>query len=334
MMINEIHVCVRANLIDMTHQIDVTRSFMSKKVHLAGILFASIFGFTFMFSKVAMSYVSPIGLIAYRFLIAFLMFEGLRWTKMVTIRFEKKHMKDLFLVALFQPILYFLTETYGLNMTTSGEAGLMIAMIPIFVTLLSSIILKEKPRPIQVLFILLSVSGVLFIQLFKVQDGLVFEGLGYLLLLGAVLSAALFNIASRNASKQLKPYEITYFMMLYGAVIFNAIYLIKLISESRVTDYITNLYHVELIIPILYLGVVASIGGFFLVNFALSQAPAHITSIYSNLSTIVAILAGAILLHERLEFYHLIGSVMIITGVYGTVSFRRHHEKIRAMKHE
>ena len=84
---------------------------MSKKVHVAGIIYAIIFGFTFMFSKVAMNYVSPIGLLAYRFLIAFLAFEVLRLTKVITIRFEKKHMKSLFLVALFQPILYFLTET-------------------------------------------------------------------------------------------------------------------------------------------------------------------------------------------------------------------------------
>lgn len=300
---------------------------MSKKVHLAGILYAIIFGFTFMFSKVAMKYVSPIGLIAYRFLIAFVVYEILRLTKIVTIHFEKRHIGPLFLVALFQPILYFLTETYGLSLTTSGEAGLMIAMIPIFVTLLSALILKEKPRPVQLIFIFLSVSGVLFIQFFKVQDGIAFEVLGYLLLLGAVLSAALFNIASRNASKNLKPYEITYFMMLYGAVVFNMFYLTKLIFEGRIIDYITNLYHVELIIPILYLGIVASIGGFFLVNFALSQAPAHITSIYSNLSTIVAIVAGAILLKEKLEYYHYIGSAMIIIGVYGTVSFRKYQTR-------
>lgn len=301
---------------------------MSKKVHLAGILYATIFGFTFMFSKVAMDYVSPIGLIAYRFLVAFLVYELLRLTKVVQIRFEKRHMKNLFLVALFQPILYFLTETYGLRLTTSGEAGLMIAMIPIFVTLLSSLILKEKPRPIQLLFIFLSVAGVIFIQIFKVQDGIAFESLGYLLLLGAVLSAAFFNIASRNASKELKPYEITYFMMLYGAAVFNGMYLTKLISEGRVTDYITNLYHIELVLPILYLGIIASIGGFFLVNFALSQAPAHITSIYSNLSTIVAIIAGAILLKEKLEYYHYIGSAMIIIGVYGTVSFRKYQKRV------
>lgn len=304
---------------------------MTKKVHLAGIAMATIFGFSFMFSKVALTYVSPIGLIAYRFLIAFLAFEVLRLTKVIRIRFHKTHLKHLILVALFQPILYFLFETYGLQRTTSGEAGMMIALIPIFVTLLSTVILKEKPRLIQFIFILLSVSGVLFIQLFKSSEGITVEVLGFLLLLGAVLSAALFNIASRHASKAVKPYELTYFMMFFGAVIFNMMYLVHLASESRVTDYFTNLFHLELILPILYLGLVASIGGFFLVNYALSQAPAHITSIYANLSTIVAVLAGAILLNEQLYFYHYIGSMMIVVGVYGTMFFRK-YQSYRVLK--
>ena len=200
----------------------------------------------------------------------------------------------------------------------------MIALIPIFVTLLSALILKEKPKLIQIFFILLSVSGVLFIQLSKSSSGLTFEWLGVTLLLGAVLSAALFNIASRSASKTSKPYEVTYFMMLSGAITFNTIYIIQLISERSLSSYITNLYHIELLIPILYLGIIASIGGFFLVNFALSKVPAHVSSIYSNLSTIVALIAGAVLLSERLYYYHYIGGLMIIVGVYGTVRFNRY----------
>jgi len=303
---------------------------MTKKVHLAGISMATIFGFSFMFSKVALVYVSPIGLIAYRFLIAFLVFEILRQFKVIHISFKKSHFKHLFWVALFQPILYFLFETYGLELTTSGEAGMMIALIPIFVTLLSTVILKEKPRGIQFLFILLSVSGVLFIQIMKSSGGLNVEVLGFLLLLGAVLSAALYNIASRNASKEVRPFAITYFMMLFGALVFNSMYLIKLAFESRMLDYFTNLSHIELLLPILYLGIIASIGGFFLVNFALSKAPAHITSIYSNLSTIVAIIAGALLLSEKLYYYHYIGSFMIVVGVYGTIYFRK-HKKMRVI---
>lgn len=297
---------------------------MTKKVHLAGISMATIFGFSFMFSKVALDYVSPIGLIAYRFLVAFIVFELLRQFKVVKIEFKKAHAKHLFWVALFQPILYFLFETYGLELTTSGEAGMMIALIPIFVTLLSTVILKEKPRGIQFIFILLSVSGVLFIQFMKSSGGLNVELLGFSLLFGAVLSAALFNIASRNASKEVKPFALTYFMMFLGAVTFNSMYLVKLGVESRLLDYFTNLSHLELLLPILYLGIVASIGGFFLVNFALSKAPAHITSIYANLSTIVAIIAGALLLNETLYYYHYIGSFMIVAGVYGTVFFRKH----------
>ena len=174
---------------------------------------------------------------------------------------------------------------------------------------------------------MLSVSGVLFIQIMKSSSGLDVNLWGLLLLLGAVISAALFNIASRNASKTLKPYELTYFMMLGGALVFNTLYIIQLSIESRLGDYFTNLSHLELVVPILYLGVIASIGGFFLVNFALSKVPAHVSSIYANLSTIVAIIAGAWLLQEKLYYYHFIGALMIIIGVYGTVRFNMGIEK-------
>jgi drug/metabolite transporter (DMT)-like permease len=305
---------------------------MHKFVHLAGISFAVIFGFSFMFSKIVLDYISPIGLIAYRFLVAFIIFETLRLTKVIQIRFHKPQIKSLLLVALFQPVLYFLFETYGLMMTTSSEAGMMIALIPIFVTILSALILHEKTKPIQLFFILLSVSGVLFIQLSKSSNGLAFQLLGFFLLLLAVISAAMFNIASRDASKRLKPYELTYFMMLTGAVVFNLIYVIMLIYQGSLMTYFTVLANYQVILPILYLGSVASIGGFFLVNFALSRLPAHVTSIYANLSTIVAIIAGAIFLRETLYVYHIIGSAMIITGVYGTVRFQKNIKKKQVVK--
>jgi len=292
---------------------------MNKNGHLAGVAFAVIFGFTFLFSKIALDFVSPVGLISYRFLIAFLVFELLRRFHVVKIRFWSGQWKIWLPVALCEPILYFLFETYGLAETTSGEAGMMIALIPIFVTLLSSVLLKEKPRWTQVLFILLSVAGILFIQFSKPAEGTSGAILGFFLLFAAVLSAAFFNIASRKASRAMTPAETTYFMMLSGAVVFNVIYVIQLAFGEGVGTYVTNFMHPEFLFPILYLGIIASIGGFFLVNFALSKLPAHVSSIYSNLSTIVAIVAGAIILHEPLFYYHYVGSLMIIIGVYGTV---------------
>ncbi|XFA99690.1 DMT family transporter [Candidatus Izemoplasma sp. B36] len=292
---------------------------MKNKGHIAGIAFALIFGFSFMFSKIALeANITPMGVIAYRFLLAFLVFEILRLTKIVKIRFHKEMIVPVLLVAFFQPILYFIFETYGLNLTTSSEAGMMIALIPIFVTILSSFILNEKPKKIQVLFIILSLSGIILIQVMKPNpEGEVSTFLGFILLFLAVFSAASFNIASRKASKTVKAYETTYYMMLTGAFIFNIIYIIQLVLNNNLNLYFSSISTIDVMLPIMYLGIVASIGGFFLVNYALSKLPAHVSSIYANLSTVVAVLAGHFILGDELTVYTIIGGIMIILGVYG-----------------
>lgn len=290
---------------------------MNKRGHIAGVLFALIFGFSFMFSKIALDDLNPMGLIAYRFLLAYLIFEILRLTKLVKIRFHKEFILPLFLVAIFQPILYFIFETFGLTKISSSEAGMMIALIPIFVTILSSFMLKEKPRRYQILFIILSVSGIILIQVLKPNFQLDGSFIGFFLLFLAVISAALFNIASRSASKKLSPFEITYFMMLSGALVFNTIYIVQLVVNHDLRDYFSLLDNFSVIGSILYLGIVASIGGFFLVNYALGKLPAHVSSVYSNLSTVVAVIAGFLFLNEDLYWYHIVGGLMIIIGVYG-----------------
>ncbi|PKK94888.1 MAG: EamA family transporter, partial [Tenericutes bacterium HGW-Tenericutes-5] len=95
---------------------------MNKKAHISGIFFSIIFGFSFMMSKTAMNYVSPMGLIAYRFLLAFLVFTILRITGIIKIKIHLKSLFWIVLVAFFQPVLYFAFETYGLSLTSSAEA--------------------------------------------------------------------------------------------------------------------------------------------------------------------------------------------------------------------
>ncbi|MDY0064085.1 MAG: DMT family transporter [Bacilli bacterium] len=291
---------------------------MKKLAHLSGIAFSSIFGLSFLFSKIALNYIQPITLIAFRFLLAFLVIEILRLLKIIRIQFSKNKLKAILPIVLFQPILYFLFETYGLQLVASSEAGMMIALIPIMVSIFSILILKEKPSALQFLYILLSVGGIIFIQWMKSTAGLFQNGWGIVLLFGAVLAAALFNIASRKANEQVTPIEITYFMMLFGAIIFQTVYIVMLLGEGNISGYGRDLANLSVIGPILYLGIIASIGGFFLVNFSLHHLSAPVSSIYSNLATVVSIIAGAVFLQERLDYYHYIGAAMIIFGVYQT----------------
>ncbi|XMB86176.1 DMT family transporter [Mycoplasmatota bacterium WC44] len=298
---------------------------MNKKYlpYLSGVTFATIFGFSFMFSKIVLEYITTIQLIAFRFLIAFVVFEIFRLLGVVKVNFKGKRVKLLFYTALFQPVLYFLFETYGLALTQSNEAGMMIALIPIFVTLLSAMFLNEKPTKLQLSTIGISVLGVLYINFMKQSSGIDVNYVGLFLLLGAVVSAAVFNIFSRKSSKEFTAYEVTYSMMVSGMIVFNTLALIESIINGNLVNHFTPLFNMSVITPLLYLGIVASIGGFFLVNYSLSKLEAHVSSIFANLATIVSILAGTIILDEEFYSFHLIGSILIIIGVYGTVKFSR-----------
>ncbi len=299
-----------------------------KYKHLAGIGFAIIFGLSFLFSKQALDYVSPIGLIAYRFLLAWLIFMGLLLFRVIKIEYPKHMFKHLILTAIFQPVIYFIAETYGLSYIGSGEAGLMIALIPIFVTILSTFVLKERATLIQYGFIILSVAGVGLIQVKQIgrsSDHII----GYICLFIAVIAASLFNISSRHVSKAVKPVTSTFMMTTMGAISFNIIYVIQLLSKDELSNYVSNLMHVELIVPIFYLGILASVLAFFLVNYTLQFMPAHISSIYANISTVIALLAGVFILHEHLYLFHCIGAMMILIGVYGTVRFQNYKRKLK-----
>jgi drug/metabolite transporter (DMT)-like permease len=196
----------------------------------------------------------------------------------------------------------------------------MIAFIPILVTILSAYILKEIPSKKQCGFIFLSVSGVVFIVL---MNGSSSSGslLGVFLLLGAVFSAAVFNILSRKFSKKFSPMELTYAMMAMGAVFFNLVSIYNHIRTNTLTQYFIPLKNRDFLISLTYLGILSSIIAFLLINFTLSRIEASKSAVFANLSTIVSIIAGVVFLHESFKLYHLIGSILILVGVWGTNYF-------------
>jgi drug/metabolite transporter (DMT)-like permease len=297
-------------------------NYFSRHPHVAGILFASIFGLTFMFTKILLVDISPVGIIAYRFTLAIGTMELLRRFRLIQVGFKNKPWSAVLLVAIFQPVLYFLFETTGIQFVSSSEAGMMIALIPIVVAVLSPLFGRERPNLVQVGCIGLSVSGVLFINIMKSNLGEDVSLVGIGLIFMAVVSAALFNMFSRRARDSFQPAEITYVMMLTGAVVFNSIYVVQLVLDQNIAGYVT-LIQGSTVLPLLYLGIVASVGGFFLVNTSLSKLPAHVSSVYANVATIVAVIAGAVFLSESILWFHWVGAAMIVTGVYGTNRFRR-----------
>ncbi|ERK30558.1 DMT family transporter [Clostridium intestinale] len=277
-----------------------------------------IFGLSFLFTKKALMVSTPITLVAFRFLLAFIIMSLLIAFKVIKVNYKNKPMKWLIVLAIIEPIIYFIFETYGLQRTSSSLGGLMIALIPIVVTILAIYFLNEKPSRKQVLSIILSVSGVVLIIL---MDGSKNSGnsiLGVLFLGVAVFSAAFFNIIARKISKHFTAIEVTYFMMFLGAIFFNIVSISNHILNRSLSNYFEPLKSSSFVLSILYLGILSSIVAYFLANFTLSKMEASKSAVFANISTIVSILAGVIFLKENFHLYHTIGSGMILIGVWGT----------------
>lgn len=280
---------------------------------VAACLSQIIFGFSFLFTKIALESASPFVVLADRYLIAFVVMTAVVIISKIKIRLTS-HTGLLFLMALFQPILYFLFETYGIQMTTSSFSSVMIAMIPVVSMFSGILFLKEIPTPMQYVFTVLSVLGAIIMALLGTSDGTV-RPLGILLLMGAVFSSVAYNTLSRKISGQYSPLERTYIMMASGLVVFMSIALFE--NRGQLSLIFTPFLKVSFTSGILYLGVVSSVVAFFLLNYANTYLPVSKTTVFSNFTTVVSVLAGVLFLKEPFSGKAFFAIMMIVVGVCG-----------------
>lgn len=69
------------------------------------------------------------------------------------------------------------------------------------------------------------------------------------------------------------------------------------------------------------LGNIGFIGHFVIIQYDFIKIKASQMSVFANLSTVVTITAGALILNETITIYDILGSILIILGVIGTNYF-------------
>ncbi len=290
--------------------------------YLAGVGYASIFGFSFLVTKGALETLDPFELLFLRFGLASLLMGALALARVVKLDYRGKRRRDLVLACLFQPILYFLCETFGLRESATSTAGIVLGALPAAVAVLGAVMLKERLSTRQALCLGLSIAGVALIVLQgSLAGGKGAEGspLGLALLVGAVASATFFNIYSRKSSRHYSVFETTFAMMLTGALFFGAVALARGAALGRLAGP-EGLWAraASAWVGILYLGALSSVLAFFLVNFTLSRLMASQSVVFANLTTVVSVAAGVFFRGERFGLVQAVGAVMIVFGVWGT----------------
>ena len=285
---------------------------------LTGICGTSIFGFSFMFSRISMTVTSPENLLMWRFLFAVLFMTIL----IVILKFTRhaegwlgfdlkgKSLKPLLWLGFIQPVFYFTCESNGINLTNATMSGVMLALVPIIAIVIGVFYLHEKTNGAQVAFSVLSILGVIVMTLCERADGGI-HMLGMVFLCGAVSAGAYFNAFSRKIAEEYTPLERTYVMMVEGAVVFTAAALIRGKADPAALRY-----H-EFQISILYLSLLSSIVAFLGINMATSRLSVAKVSALSNITTVLSMFAGVIFLGEPFTLLSFTASVIILIGVIG-----------------
>lgn len=282
---------------------------------MAAAFFANvIFGFSFIFSKMGLNAASPSVLLAYRFVTALVVMTLLIITKTVKFNIKGKNILPLFLIGLFQPVVYFICESYGLMYTTATFSAVMIALVPIASLIFGAVFLGEIPSIKQILFSILSIVGVIVMALQESSEGTV-KIIGVLLLIGAIISAVGFNVTSRKYSSEFSAFERTYFMFLIGGVFFCGMAIFE--NMGHFERFIQPLSSTQFIISVLYLSILSSICAFLMMNYSTTYLPVARTTSFSNIITVVSVFAGILILHESTDIISIISSIMIIIGVWG-----------------
>lgn len=282
---------------------------------MAAAFFANvIFGFSFIFSKMGLSAASPSVLLAYRFVTALVVMTLLIITKTVKFNIKGKNILPLFLIGLFQPVVYFICESYGLMYTTATFSAVMIALVPIASLIFGAVFLGEIPSIKQILFSILSIVGVIVMALQESSEGTV-KIIGVLLLIGAIISAVGFNVTSRKYSSEFSAFERTYFMFLIGGVFFWGMAIFE--NMGHFERFIQPLSSPQFIISVLYLSILSSICAFLMMNYSTTHLPVARTTSFSNIITVVSVFAGILILHEGTDIISIISSITIIIGVWG-----------------
>ena len=278
-----------------------------------------IFGFSFLFTKETLAHTDIFQLLGIRFLIASVVMTIIVLTGLVKINLTKKKLKGILLLTLFQPIIYFICETYGVKLTSSSESGMMIALIPIFVALFSKLLLKERLYPLQWVSIFASAAGVVLIvgaNGFNIGSG---SFAGFMLLLGAVIAAGLYSPLSRKLSAHSTPFEITLVMMWVGAAVFNAAGITRAGVSGTLNTYFTGAFKPGALPGVLYLGILSSIIAFFCINYAVSKIKTSRTASFANLTTVISILAGVFIRKEQIHVLQIVGIAIILLSIWGVL---------------
>lgn len=226
-------------------------------------------------------------------------------------RIQRKDLGKFLLLALFEPFIYFICETFGLKLTGSPTlSAMVVATIPIFSIGAGMIFFNEKINFVNIIGILFTLVGIVMVAMAKGELGEHFIG-GVVLLLIAVISEVGHASITKSLSGNYSSQTIVMYQFLIGSVYLFPLFLWKGLDGFSIQTH----FSAEVWYPIICLSILCSSLAFSLWVSTIKNLGVAKSSIFSALIPVAAAIIAWVLGHEILNSRQWFGIAISSFGV-------------------
>ena len=266
---------------------------------------------TFVALKFSFRYFPPMFVIFARMFIAAICFLPI----LPFVKPKKKKKKDICLMislAVFEPCFYFVFEAMALKNTTSSQAGMITALLPLLVAVCAPFFLSEKVSKKTYAGFFIAITGALILSASGSSNA---ESpnplLGNFYEFIAMCCATGYTVLLKKLCNDYSPFFITAVQTFCGAIFFAVIFFTGSTPLPAQWPLIPSLI-------LIYLGIFITMGAYGLYNFGVSKIPASQASVFINLIPIFSVLWGWWLLNERFSPVQCASGALILIGVWAS----------------
>lgn len=262
------------------------------------------------------AFVPPITVLFYRLLIAALCFMPF-FLKNRT--WEKPHFIKMVLISLGATInlTFFIL---GIKYTSASASQIIYATMPILILSYGRFILKEKQTRTKIIGILIGFLGLLLIgYLSAIEQGETISGSlrGNFLIFVAMSGWTWYLLSSKKLSANFLPIEMGSTSILVSFLVSSVLFII---NQSIYQNPIS--FSPVIFMSLLYIGFFGTFITYILYQYAIRHSSALKVSLTSYIQPVTTAFLAILLLGEQLTFYFIIGSVMVLIGIFITSSVK------------
>ncbi|MCI9184081.1 MAG: DMT family transporter [Lachnospiraceae bacterium] len=285
---------------------------------LANIASQMLFGFAYIFMKMGMAVVGQdtVKFLSFRFGLGFLAMTLILAAGFQKVKYKGRPVHLILICGMFNPLVSQVLETTSTTYAPASQIALYASAMPALMLVFAALINHEYPTKAQVVFVLVTMAGVLVANLSdKSATGL--TALGLFFIVSSNIVIALGRVMVRRASKVFTSFEIVYITTAVGAAAFTAISLGGHVMSAPVATYFSGLLCPEFIAAVLYMGIGSCVGAFLLMTYASARLPVAVFASTCTLGTVVGIVSGVVILGETFQATDILGTGIILAGIIG-----------------